>query len=225
MFWSPAEEERQQHLTGIVKIARELNLYKDSYNPHYKQEEKDKDDDSSVAHEDGIGHDAIQPPVFLGDSPKVSRKFQRKKRQLDDVQSMSSLISNTNMQTTHVPSQGSVDDDVTSQEYSGRKKDRKLKSSSLDFDESDDDDVVDKDDDDDDDGDKRKVMIECECGNDHCGLTADSSHPPELKACVNAKGNKNGKCKSGILIFKECQSKICISCYNKLPSKCKSYKY
>ena len=54
----------------------------------------------------------------------------------------------------------------------------------------------------------------CECGNDYCGLQVDSSNPPSLKACMNAKGKKNGKCVSGIMIFKDCQTKICSRCYN-----------
>lgn len=74
------------------------------------------------------------------------------------------------MQTTSVLSQGSVDD-ATSQEVSGVKKGR----FSSHFDSNDDGN-----------GDKgsfQKVMIEFECGNDYCGLQADSSNPPSLKAC------------------------------------------
>ena len=192
-----------------------MNLYKDSYNPHSKQDDENEDE-SSVNEEEEMGYDAIEPPVFLGDVRKVSRKFQRKKRQQEDV-SLASLISNTNMQTMNVHrGQGSIDenDDFTSQERSaddhagGKNKKR----DHVDYDYDDDDEEEDEQCNDERSS-YKKALIQCQCGNDYCGLQVDSSNPPSLKACMNAKGKKNGKCVSGIMIFKDCQTKICSRCY------------
>ena len=60
MFWHPDEETRKKNMVSIIKIARELNLYKDNYNdsqPNIIEMNEDEQNSSN-----GID----QPPMFTG---------------------------------------------------------------------------------------------------------------------------------------------------------------
>jgi hypothetical protein len=219
VFWYPNEITRKRNMISIIKIARELGLYKDNYsNSNGKQQttttiETDEEDDNY--------NDTDQPPMFLGEKKAYFPK--RRRSQHCDTSSMASLVGTTNLDTIQIPNQSSYNSNapnqssfvetVTLDEAQGNCtiKYTSLSSSSPFFSPIP---KIKREDDED-------KYVYCQCGSSHCNLRALESSV-ELIPCPNASSRKGGKakstpsCDSGIHIFKSCQTKICASCYQNM---------
>ena len=104
MFWDPNEETRKTYMVSIIRITRELGLYKDNYSPTETYSTIDNESEDNDFEPD-------EAPVFLGD-----KAFVLKRRRQHNQQSLASLIDNTKLQSSQVvlTQYSSHVDDVTS---------------------------------------------------------------------------------------------------------------
>ena len=97
-------------MTCIVKIAREMGLYKEfNTNQNSTLLLKDNEDENSSA------CDPDQPPMFLGDKTSTLL-FPKRRKYYSCEESVASLIGSSNLGVLQVRNQASVTDDVTSNE-------------------------------------------------------------------------------------------------------------
>lgn len=79
MFWDPEEETRNKNMIAIIKIVRELGLYKDSYNHSTSSGDEEEQISATNSEQDGS-----RAPKFLGDT--TSFAFIPKRRRSNDCE-------------------------------------------------------------------------------------------------------------------------------------------
>jgi hypothetical protein len=176
-------------MIAILKVARELRLYKDTY--RILKQDENYPDDSKVQDD--------QAPIYSGYMQVPKRKRQ------NYCESVASLIDHSNLGSRvkmEFPDQLSPVDDLTSHEGGVLRRPNNnlfengnLVGSENQYSEDEEQSKNDED-----------PMVYCKCGHRYCHIGAPKSIA-KLIACPKAN------CTSGMLIFKNCKSKECRRCY------------